>query len=488
MVIVGIAGDSGVGKSTISEFIQLFYSSADVKVLCGDDLHKWERGNVNWRSYTHLDANANNLDLGDYHLNQLLNGIPIWRSVYSHRTGLFEPPVRIGAPEVLINEGLHSFYTDFSASRTDVKIYIDTDEALKAHWKIIRDTERRGYKYSEVVDSIKRRRVDYSRCREVQINRADIIVRLRNKSSISFIGDASEVLDIYADVELISSNSFSTVIYDFLKDLLEMHRDYKILAEPFVHDNEYFQGASGNISVKSRSLMVIKPSGRSLSDSLDLSQLSLVSFSKLNSLGSTISDMSFLRTPSMEYLFHLHIPRRYVFHCHSVYTTTLLCLSDSRDLVYKLFKNYNFSYVKYVLPGKRLFESIMELEKIGDIVFLENHGIIVFGDDLNDVHKKITEIENCSKQFLLSYLQMGKSFLEFLSCFNFEDDFHEGGYCFPDSFVLRERRIQNLSIIALNNYIITVIGKVLDVRLLEDKHLQELNLDSAENLRKNMIL
>src|ERR1700743_3363915 len=109
--IIGLAGESGVGKSAISNILSLYYGPENVLILSTDDLHKWERSDPNWKEMTHLNPEANNLDLGDFHLQQLTQNKSIWRSVYNHKTGHFDPPINLATKPIIIIEGLHAFYT-----------------------------------------------------------------------------------------------------------------------------------------------------------------------------------------------------------------------------------------------------------------------------------------------------------------------------------------------------------------------------------------
>jgi uridine kinase len=195
--IIGIAGESGVGKSTIAAIISLFYGAENTAVISTDDLHKWERTNPVWETITHLNPEANNLELGDIHLSEISQGKPIYRSVYNHRTGFFDPPKRIDPRPVVVVEGLHAFYTETSKDLIDLKVYVDTNEELKTHWKIIRDTEDRGYKYNMVLDAIHKRRHDrfsFASNRLMNIycsgfNNIEYIFEMRDKKDGIFCGE-----------------------------------------------------------------------------------------------------------------------------------------------------------------------------------------------------------------------------------------------------------------------------------------------------------
>ena len=54
--LINIGGSSGVGKTTLSTFLSFIFT--DALHLSGDDLHKWERHDDNWKSKTHLNPSA----------------------------------------------------------------------------------------------------------------------------------------------------------------------------------------------------------------------------------------------------------------------------------------------------------------------------------------------------------------------------------------------------------------------------------------------
>ena len=83
-MLINVSGSSGVGKTTISTIISLILTNLKNGVLhlCGDDLHKWERGDDSWRVVTHLNPEANNLALGEQQVISLLDGVSVKRDHY----------------------------------------------------------------------------------------------------------------------------------------------------------------------------------------------------------------------------------------------------------------------------------------------------------------------------------------------------------------------------------------------------------------------
>ena len=77
------------------------------------------------------------------------------------------------------------------------------------HWKIIRDSEERGYKYNKILDIINKRKQEKSFI-ESQIKDADLVITLNSNNKIKNIGDKNEKLEInlsfsnYNDIELIN--------------------------------------------------------------------------------------------------------------------------------------------------------------------------------------------------------------------------------------------------------------------------------------------
>ena len=73
--------------------------------------------------------------------------------------------------------GLHSLYLPQMRQVLDMKIYLDTDEALRCYWKLGRDQGDRGHDREEVMAQIDKRRADAEKYICPQKQYADLVIR-----------------------------------------------------------------------------------------------------------------------------------------------------------------------------------------------------------------------------------------------------------------------------------------------------------------------
>ena len=96
--------------------------------------------------------------------------------------------------------------------------------------------------------------------------------------------------------------------------------------------------------------------------------------------------------PSSETSFHALINRKYVLHVHST-TTIANAISQSSESDIRKYLDEDFIFVPYCRPG---FTLTMEIKKLilpsTNILVLENHGLIVAGDDIEDTYKLLLKI------------------------------------------------------------------------------------------------
>lgn len=175
-ILIGIGGDSGAGKSTLLGDLKNLLQTKILEIE-GDGDHKWERGNENWKTITHLDPKGNFLHRQADNLLKLKRNEPIERTEYNHNTGTFTTPKKIFPKEFIVLSGLHPFYLPKMRKIIDLKIYLEPDENLRRYWKIRRDTQKRGYSVDKIIDQIEQRMPDAEKYIYPQKQFAEIIIQ-----------------------------------------------------------------------------------------------------------------------------------------------------------------------------------------------------------------------------------------------------------------------------------------------------------------------
>ena len=489
-IIIGIAGESGVGKSTIADIISFYFNKENTLVLSTDDLHKWERHHANWKIYTHLNPEANNIDLGDQHLLDLKSNRFIYRSVYNHKTGIFDPPKKILPKPVIIIEGLHAFYSDISKQNIELKIFIDTEDDLKNHWKIIRDTHERGYTYTDVLKSVEKRKNDTKLIKKNQINDADVIITIKSKNKINIIGNENENIEIELDIE--NKNNKFLNLFNFIKKFNSILNEYVNLCKTLGNDICLVQDKGGNFSIKiNDDLLIIKSSGIKIKDTSNTTGFSVVKYNELkqkilnnkNNITESFLNNIYsnnLNKPSMEIGFHI-IMDKVVLHTHPIYLNILLCLKNSEQLIKKLFFNFNYLYIPYKNPGSKLIIEILN-KNPEEIIFLENHGLIITTYNSDKAKDLTLNINSISKEYIQSNLKEKYiSFNDFIKNEIIKESCTE--YSLPDSAIFLLNN--STSDLFYAQKYIDKIGKLLgEVRYLNQTSIIELNSLEAEKYRK----
>ena len=154
MLIIGIAGGTGSGKTTVVSKILQNLNANEVNVLSQDNyyhdnthLSLQEREKLNYDHPKSID-----LDLLVKHVQALKNGESIEQPIYSFvthtRTGnhvLVEPR------EVLIVEGILVLTSKELLKEFDLKVFVHADNDERLIRRIRRDTQERGRDLEEVL-------------------------------------------------------------------------------------------------------------------------------------------------------------------------------------------------------------------------------------------------------------------------------------------------------------------------------------------------
>lgn len=186
------------------------------------------------------------------------------------------------------------------------------------------------------------------------------------------------------------------------------------------HINEnpnLIQATGGNISFKyNRDIMRIKASGKKIIDINKLDGFVDVYYNEIIRQMKRKSnegiDLDFYKVDnvkskvSIEVYFHA-ILDKIVLHTHPVMLNSILASSKAKSLVKSIFKSENF--IKYVKPGYELGLEIKNkvaknllTKRDNSEFYLQNHGLILSGDNVDVIIKRSEEIEQLSQNFLNS--------------------------------------------------------------------------------------
>ncbi len=178
VVLIGVAGDSGCGKSTFLRRLTDLFGEEFMTVVCLDDYHSLDRKQRKAQGVTALNPKANNFDLMYEQIKALKEGRAIDKPIYNHETGELDPPERVEPNKVVVIEGLHPLYDERVRSLVDFGVYLDISDEVKVNWKIQRDMAERGHRYEDVMASINARRPDFNAYIEPQKEYADVVIQV----------------------------------------------------------------------------------------------------------------------------------------------------------------------------------------------------------------------------------------------------------------------------------------------------------------------
>lgn len=178
VVLIGVAGDSGCGKSTFLRRLTDLFGEEFMTVICLDDYHSLDRKQRKEQAVTALNPKANNFDLMAEQIKALKNGQAIDKPIYNHETGELDPPERVEPNKVIVIEGLHPLYDERVRSLLDFSVYLDISDEVKINWKIQRDMAERGHRYEDVLAAINARRPDFAAYIEPQKEFADVVIQI----------------------------------------------------------------------------------------------------------------------------------------------------------------------------------------------------------------------------------------------------------------------------------------------------------------------
>ena len=155
VTVIGVAGGTGSGKSTLVKRLQEAFANDDVATLCHDfyykahpDLTYEERTKLNYAHPAAFDT-----DMLVEHIRTLKSNVPIEHPVYSfvehNRTA---ESVLVKPSKVIIVDGILIFENKELRELMDIKVFVDTDADIRLARRILRDVSERGRSMQSVID------------------------------------------------------------------------------------------------------------------------------------------------------------------------------------------------------------------------------------------------------------------------------------------------------------------------------------------------
>lgn len=153
ILVIGIAGGTGSGKSTLTQRIVQRFGAA-VTVIRHDDYYK-AHDELSYEERTKLNydhPNAFDTDLLVEHLRQLKQGKTIHCPIYDYSIHNRSTDWQMINPtKVIIVEGILIFDDRRLCDMMDIKIFVDTDADIRILRRIRRDVQERARSLDSVI-------------------------------------------------------------------------------------------------------------------------------------------------------------------------------------------------------------------------------------------------------------------------------------------------------------------------------------------------
>lgn len=266
------------------------------------------------------------------------------------------------------------------------------------------------------------------------------------------------------------------------------YKEMKYISTVVGNKPDFVQGGGGNTSVKiNSSKMLIKASGFFLEELDENNGFVCVKYNKILDKIKSITEISVnnendlniytnnqkddlpgfnfdkLR-PSIETGFHALL-KRYVVHTHSVYSNIINCSLGSRETLKDILNSEDYIFIEYHSPGlgltiairEALEQHIAQFNTIPVYIFLENHGLIVTSDNVEEVLNSHNAINNKIKDFFnlnLDYpedtieevesnlwISGGNYLYDSIKELNLDENYFNNVILFPDQVVYFDKNV-----------------------------------------------
>jgi len=152
--LVGITGGSASGKTTFLRRLLAAFPERDICLISQDNYyHPREQQLLDAQGIENFDL-PGSIDSAAYatDVRQLRNGQEVRRKEYTFNNANVVPQELVFRPApIVVVEGIFVFYFEEIAKLLDLKVYIDAQEHVKLHRRIVRDRDERGYGLDDVL-------------------------------------------------------------------------------------------------------------------------------------------------------------------------------------------------------------------------------------------------------------------------------------------------------------------------------------------------
>lgn len=153
-ILIGIAGGTGSGKTTLANKLIDSFGSDEVSVLRHDNYYRRhddmcyeERSLLN---YDH--PNAFDTELLCEHIQALKEGKTIQMPMYDYAVhNRSDETIRVNPAPVIVLEGILIFAEPSLCQLMDIKVFVDTDADVRILRRIDRDVKQRGRSLDSVI-------------------------------------------------------------------------------------------------------------------------------------------------------------------------------------------------------------------------------------------------------------------------------------------------------------------------------------------------
>ncbi len=153
--VIGVAGGSGSGKTTVTRRVMETVGAEGVAVLSQDNYYR-DQSDIPFEA--RLKTNYDHPAAFDWALlreqvDALLSGVPIEMPEYDFTRHTRSPQTtRVLPGRVVVLEGFFALYDEALRQRMDLKVFVDADADVRFIRRLLRDTQERGRTPESVIE------------------------------------------------------------------------------------------------------------------------------------------------------------------------------------------------------------------------------------------------------------------------------------------------------------------------------------------------